>query len=575
MEIEQDLIKECRRLYCIEAERHFESGFNTSIFIKKAAKPIVKKYGGTIRKTSGFFAEALRLSGINPDCCIIKKSNPTDPEYRIRLIAAIKHIEKELGTENLNDSTMNDAKRYISIPPSLLQFPSELFELSNKFEHIPKISLSSIQRRCFGVFGSWDSTLKAAGIDFSKVKRKKSKWSPDELVNKFDEFVNANNGVWTQTTIREQEFWLFKAIHNVSVLRKDGAEANPYRHLDDVNIFTMWVTWKYWKTFNKISFDEDWWLKNERSLRKDYDSNHRGQLKWSAGLVQELALNLFSTGSDLNREELSQASNGKALLASLRTSKYGTGKGEVEALKKFGLLTPNIRSLRRLIEDIPINEVWDSIRKILGKSLQDQQNYLSREYMSKHHAEVFLAATRWRNRLTNNDENSIDWANTLVFFGLNPEVFEIGASKRAKRGASFQRFFDQMLSNYFERVAKPILVDTQGKYCANKSFSNSECTHHIRCKPDFVFKDLIIDTKVGGTLATPDQLERYLDHSKRVIVVTINDSPKEISMKNGNVSILRFADFVERSHKILGFEISDAHLSDLNQVLKTSNMYGK
>lgn len=575
MKIEQDLIKECRRLYCIEALKHFQSGFNTSIFIKKAAKPISKKYGGTIRKTSGFFAEALKLSGINPDCCIIKKSNPTDPEYRIRLIEAIKHIEKELGTENLNDSTMNDAKRYISTPPSLLQFPSELFELSNKFQHTPKISLSSIQRRCFGVFGSWDSTLQAAGIDFSQVKRKKSKWSPDELVNKFDEFVNANNGVWTQTTIREQEFGLFKAIHNISALRKDGDEANPYRHLDNVNIFTMWVTWKYWKTYKKISFDEDWWLKNESSLKDEYDSNHRGQLKWSAGLVQEQALNLFSTGSDLNREELIQAPNGKALLASLRTSKYGTGKGEVEALKKFGLLTPNIRSLRRLIEDTPINEVWDSIRKILGKSLQDKQNYLSREYMCKHHDEVFLAAARWRNRLTNNDENSIDWANTLVFFGLNPEVFEIGASKRAKRGSSFQRFFDQMLSNYFERVAKPILVDTRGKYCANKSLSISECTHHVRCKPDFIFKDLIIDTKVGGSLATPDQLERYLDHSERVIVVTINDSPKEISMKNGNVSILRFADFIKRSHEILGYEISDAYLSDLNQVLKTSNMYGK
>ena len=73
--------------------------------------------------------------------------------------------------------------------------------------------------------------------------------------------------------------------------------------------------------------------------------------------------------------------------------------------------------------------------------------------------------------------------------------------------------------------------------CFNKSFSKSTCKHETRCKPDFVFSNCIIDTKVGGALSMVEQLEGYLDHSSNVYIVTINDKSKSVTLK---MALLRY-----------------------------------
>ena len=44
-------------------------------------------------------------------------------------------------------------------------------------------------------------------------------------------------------------------------------------------------------------------------------------------------------------------------------------------------------------------------------------------------------------------------------------------------------------------------------------------------------------TKVGVILAKPEQLERYLDHAKKVFIITINDKPKVKKFDNGEVEV--------------------------------------
>ena len=105
-------------------------------------------------------------------------------------------------------------------------------------------------------------------------------------------------------------------------------------------------------------------------------------------------------------------------------------------------------------------------------------------------------------------------------------------------------------------------------FCSDKYMSNQICSHLTRCRPDFFLGDTIIDTKVGGTLAKPEQLERYLDHADRVFVVTINDKAKFKKFDNGTVEIIKLATFLARSLEITGVEIPKDEINGLSQVLK-------
>lgn len=105
-------------------------------------------------------------------------------------------------------------------------------------------------------------------------------------------------------------------------------------------------------------------------------------------------------------------------------------------------------------------------------------------------------------------------------------------------------------------------------FCSDKIMSKKVCSHLTRCKPDFFLGDTIIDTKVGGTLAKPEQLERYLDHADRVFVITINDNAKIKKLDNGTVVTIKLATFLERSLEIIGVKIPKDEINGLTRVLK-------
>lgn len=565
-EVDQDLVdaigKEFNAWVRDGAQRR---KFGAKVLLSSMGSSLKDKYGHKITKTTGFWASALAHSGINPDIFVSHKSK-NSAENEDRLKRAIQEIAGNLGLHNLNDSNMNRTTEYVDLPHSLRRYHGS-FPMSDSHGLTPKISLAAIQRRCFKAFGDWDTALKAAGIDPNEVKRRVPSHGAVDLLKMFDVFVAEHKGVWTVITLREGNNALFRAIGNSS--RKNRIKF-PYHDVSNEYVFCMWVYWRSWKETGSVEFEEKWWTDNSASLFNEYELNHRAQERWSLERIQEETLRLYSDGSNLDREDLNARGASNLIATARRISNSG---GEAEIFARAGIFLAETRNLQRIMSDVPLEEVSNGLRELIKKSLSEKHNLLSREAMLDRNPELFYSALRWFNRLNHVVEQQNDWSKALKFFGLNPAVFELTASKRARRGVAFQRFFEELLEPYFEFVSSPERVVGDRQVSANKSYTHHTCHHETRCKPDFVFKNLIVDTKVGGSLAKPEQLKRYLDHEENVIVVTLNDREKISKIGDQELKIMSFRSFHANSRDILGVEFPSDSEQRLNEILRMSSLY--
>ena len=536
--------------------------FNASYLLKN--NKLKAKYENSLRKKSGFWSLLLTEVCINPDIYVVKKL----PREKLKsvLIEALKEIKEDLGIENLNDHSMNRINHSIPLPKSLCNFKGK-FKLSDSHGEKPTINTSSFQMRCIRAFGTWDKALEAAGFNIRSIKRKISKHSVEDILSKFDRFIE-NNKNWSPLSLKQDESALYKAIDNHSKINK--SEILPYAHISHEFIFSMWVFWRSWKENDSTEFLEKWWIKNKSKLIDEYENNHRKQERWSLKKLQRKVLRLYSEGSDLSRQDISNRDE-TSFLASCR--RYSHSGGEQEVFKKSGILTENVRNLSSILDDIPLAEVVQRLKKRLAKSLDKNMNLMSRESIQKEDQETFNAALRWFNRLNPGEKILNDWSMTLEFFGFNPNVFEITSSKRVRRGYVFQRFFYNLIRPYFNLVTAPEEVIDDQHFCYNKSYRNSSCTHSIKCKPDFVFKKCIIDTKVGGSLANSGQIERYLEHKDLVYVLTLNDKEKVKKSKNGTLKIISISSFIYESKSILGVMLPIESIDELNLALQQETLF--
>lgn len=563
------LLAEVKRVFLLWVSEGQKKKFTPAYFLDNCDARIKETFSPRIRKKEGFWADILVHSNINPNCFTTKIFKGS--ENRKRLINAILEIKDLLGVENLNDSSMNDTKYFIDLPSALISFYGD-FSLSDRYELKPKISLAAFQRRCFKEFGSWDNALKSAGVNISDVKRKIAKHSILDLLEWFDRFVAGKQNLWTVATIRDDDHALFRAIGNNSQKNRTS-QVIPTAELSDEYIYNFWVFWRFWKERDCLDFEYSWYADREEELKAEYESNHRAQERWSLEKIQKQALGIYSSNGNLGRDELNSTAEGRRLLAVMRSSRFSQSGGESETLARVGVQVENLRSLNNILQDISLETVFMEIRRILSESLSSGVNLLSRESMEKHNANVFYAAMRWQNRLSNSNITQNDWSKTLSFFGLNPATFELSAQKRGRRGAAFQRFFENLIRQKFTEVFAPEDVHKSSHVCFNKSFSKSTCQHEIRCKPDFVFSNCIIDTKVGGSLAKVEQLERYLDHGSNVFIVTINDKPKSVKLRNGVVEIFGFSQFLAESERLIGVRFEGNLEEELTEILRVSSAF--
>ncbi len=74
----------------------------------------------------------------------------------------------------------------------------------------------------------------------------------------------------------------------------------------------------------------------------------------------------------------------------------------------------------------------------------------------------------------------------------------------------------------------------------------SFCNHDIKCRPDFYFKEFIVDAKIGGNADRQrNQVERYLEHKPKLIIVTLNDKIKKQIINDKEIIIMSIKSFFD------------------------------
>ena len=338
----------------------------------------------------------------------------------------------------------------------------------------------------------------------------------------------------------------------------------PFADFYDDRVFVFWMTLVYFREFGDIKRNKDWWSKNFKRLLKKYETNHIGQERWTEEKIISGIQKIYSRGPNTSRLSRDSVNKGdfeedKTLWGAMRQSRFRLkGKTEEDWLKDSGFTLKNLKKLyEELDKPFSVLDCSKIFANLLEESIKNDENRLTREYCSKNHPEFCNFIIR----------EYRSWENGLRKFGLDPKFFSISSSKRSKRGLNFQEFVKEMLIGYgFEESLK----DLGGMRFSSNKFVKG-CRHKIRCKPDFNFGNLIIDTKTGFHISSKqDQIKRYFSHSGRIIILVLNGKTRVERIKDLPVEIINFEDFLTNSSEILGVQFEKSEAQALSATLKRS-----
>ena len=515
--------------------------------------------------------EAVLLgAGLDPSCHKAQFSYGKNIIERHATFRTILHkIVDELGIEKLNDNEMNSDD--LIQAPVISSYNAEshcLLSGCQKFM-LTKRSIYAQGRR---YFGSWEKAINHCGIDYHQdVLRKPGELNEMDIIIAFDIWDKEKNGEWTIAELRENHS-LEKAIRNSQINKKRKL---PFSDKSEDAIFVAWVNLIYFREKGALAQDEKWWASNKKILTGEIDSkrivpfsSHQAQENWSEEKIIKGLHRIYARGPSISRLTRTSVNNSdnvedKTVWSGIRQDRFRmAGKLEDEWLKDAGFIPSKLKKLyKELDKPFTIKEIADKFSALLAESMEFEENRLTREY-------VFINDPIFHNFLISNYKS---WENALTQFGLDPNFFSLTASKRTRRGFQFQDFFKQLLIKY--GYANVVELKNQFQFVYNKSIMN--CHHSVKCRPDFRFKNLIIDTKTGYHASQkPEQLKRYKDHSDEVIVLVLNGKSRLEKIENIDVKVLNFHDFISKSWEILGIKIPSFEEQELSKALKR-NPYWK
>ena len=520
-------------------------------------KKINPKLSSAIDRTSMSWIELLIASNLNPICHISQfKYGKTNQERKKTFALIIEQFIEDFGVESLSDTLMN-TKQSLNIPSALL--PKVENSLCVNLG-CPKFNLTrrSVYAQGRRLFGTWEDALQSCDIDYQNdVLRRVSALDIDDIIRDLDTFDRLHNGKWFITDIRDENPRLDKAIRNS---KNNKIRQLPLVNLNSDSFLSAYACLCFFRETADFMPTNDWWLKNKEEVIRDFNENHRAQKQWSKGQILDGLHQIYSRGTDeirLLRSSVQKSKNDDdhALWSAVRQKRFRDKNiTESDWLKEAGFLPEELNRLYQdLDEKYTLKETAKKFAYLMELSLKNNQNCLTREYCSQYEPEFCnFIICKYKS-----------WEQGLRRFGLDPIFFAISSSKRTKRGYQFQEFFRQLLiQENFEEVDK---LSNNKQFISNKSIS--ECTHSIKCKPDFRFLDKIIDTKTGYHASQkPDQMLRYKDHSDRVVILTLKDKYHKVIVENLEIEVIGFAEFLQHSKDFLGIEL-DAN--DYNKRLST------
>ena len=510
------------------------------------------------------WSEVLLGADLDPTCHIGQFSyGQNNKERQDTFVTIIQNLVELFAVESLNDNAMN-SDELVSIPSKTKISLSDhcLVSGCQKFQ-LTKRSIYAQGRR---MFGSWSEALSHCNIDYDEqVLRRPASYTEIGVIEALDAWDKERNGKWTVMELRDNVS-LEKAIRNS---RTNKTRSLPFSGKSEDIIFVAWVNLIYFREHGFIHQDEQWWEENKLILESTDDfenpksfASHRAQETWDEEKIIRGLHTIYARGPSISRLsrhhiERSDFSEDKTVWSALRQNRFRTeGKFENDWLEDAGFIADRLQKLyQELDQPFTTGEAADKFAELLTQSILFEENRLTREYVSKHDPE-------FHNFLINRFGS---WENSLRYFGLDPKFFSLTASKRAKRGYQFQSFVKEMFIKYgLNSVSE---LDGKNDFVYNKAIVG--CGHDISCRPDFFFRNFIIDTKTGYHASQkPEQLKRYKEHSERVIILVLNGSSRNEFIDGQEIEVWSFKDFIKASATLIGVSIPDVENGELSKTLK-------
>ena len=509
---------------------------------------------------------ALHKSGIDPKCHAQFSYGSTVEERKSTFVEIVKSIAKIHGAMSLNDNSMNTGEK-VDVPESLWDAAfrgsyAECSRLGCEPIHLTRRSIYATGRR---LFGSWAIALSSSGIDLDEVQRKPASLDFLSIVKDLNEYDHQTGSDWTITKIRKERSNLERAIYNL----KDRQNVSiPYRSTSDDIVFVVWVNMIFWRERSEISEDLVWYERNFDQLNKTFKEQHRGQEQWDENSIVLGIQDIYGRGASdlrLSRDDVSNRGReaDKTLWGAMRQSRFrNAGKNEEAWFKQSGILIHKLREkYKQLDQKYSVEDCMNYFSILMRDSLASGENRLTREFNEN-------ADSDFTNFIINKYGS---WEAGLTDHGLDPKFFSITSSKRTKRGYRFQKFVEEQ----FEVAGlKRVTKDPKAKeFVANRSIKT--CDHDVKCKPDFLFSSLIIDTKTGYHASQkPEQLLRYFDHIPNVLILTLNDSEHTVMLEGCPIRVMGFSTFLEKSEALIGVKLDVGLTSELSEILKQHPFWG-
>ena len=491
--------------------------------------------------------------GINPDCVYTSKKGfyLNKEEFLFRIM---DELEDTLGRENLNYNSIEKSEKIVP-PPSMRTKGS--FHLTEK-HNFPLKKMSPVTllvglERTFNL--KWDEILiKTGRVD---IKRKVSKYSIEEVYQSFVSSITTlygcnENDLMTNpydyillSDVKKHDKRLTSQLNKFSsrILNKKNKQIQKILDKESDFLVSIEILHFYWKKKTLSGVDDyilnvdDFSEKNQKIniIKKRKDNHEQNQKDMLIGYSE----GYFGHGDYFGDETLYRYINHMKT----STDTY---------FKKIGIELKTLGELKNKL-DRKYNsreKIWVRLRGLVKESIKDNSNYLTREWIEKNDPELLKDSFIVENVKTNS------WEKVLKLYGLNPMVWNNSYPLRSYRGFVFEKSIKTILKKHLREVKS---INQIGSDCFihNKLIDKG-------IKPDFIFSELIMDTKFSVTFdknniinsTVSKQMEKYYDYFKlKVVILTFNQKERLLKTQNKQyeielINISSFSKFMSKYFKI-------------------------
>ena len=275
-----------------------------------------------------------------------------------------------------------------------------------------------------------------------------------------------------------------------------------------------------------------------------------------------MLLELYAKGSKIYDQ--SKNKNEIKLTNHFRWSKTNSN----DMYKKNGILIKNLQKINHIIDTgYDREKIYKKFQELLTRTLETDINHLSKEYIENNENKFMHACFKVEGIKTNN------WGKILEIYGLNPENFIYDFSFVSKRGFIFERSINDLFNEYLSLIESNQKLVHKTDYWYKKRFKNVGI-------PDFIFQDMIIDTKFSIGISNntfnhdsiSKQIKKYKTLNKMIVILTFNQRYQRRKVEGTNINIINLRNLREFIQKKLDVKIPhkkiDMIYSNINKVSK-------